>query len=127
MVKRFVAYEGSEFTIEWYYNQHGKSSALEYFEKLTRSSKKKIAHLFFALGDAGKIYNKEKFRHEGNQIYALKTSQDRFLCFFFKGSKVILTNAYEKKSKKMPQREKAKALNSRKTYKKRCLEETYYE
>ncbi len=127
MIKKFVAYEGGELTIEWYYNSHGKSVALEYFKKLARSRQKKLAHLFFELGDLGKIYNKEKFRHEGNQIYALKASQDRFLCFFFEGSKIILTNAYEKKSKKMPQREKTKALNARKTYKKRCMEETYYE
>ena len=92
-----MVYEGSEFTIEWYHDLRGKSVALEYFKRLARNCQKKLAPLFFELGDLGKIYNKTKFRHEGNQIYALKASQDRFLCFFFEGSKIILTNAYEKK------------------------------
>lgn len=50
-----------------------------------------------------------------------------FLCFFFDGAKVIITNAYEKKSAKMPQREKLKALNAKKDYIKRCKQEEYYE
>ena len=127
MVKRVVAYVGNEFTIEWYFDEQDKSIALEYFKRLDRSRQKKFAQLLYALGDVGKIFNKEKFRHEGNQIYAIKTSQDRFLCFFFDGSKIILTNAYEKKSQKMPQREKNKALNARKIYKRRCSEGTYDE
>ncbi len=47
--------------------------------------------------------------------------------FFFDGSKIILTNAYEKKTAKMPQREKTKALNIKRDYKKRYSEGTYYE
>ena len=127
MIKKLMAYEGSEFTIEWYFNEQDKSIALKYYNGLALSRKKKLVHLFYELGDLGKIYNKKKFRHEGHQIYAIKASKDRFLCFFFDGSKIILTNAYEKKSKKMPQREKTKALNTRKAYKKRCNEGTYYE
>ena len=127
MIKKFVAHAGSEFTIEWYFNERDKSAALEYYKGLTRSRKKKLIHLLFELGDIGKVYNKEKFRHEGDQIYALKASQDRFLCFFFEGSKIIMTNAYEKKRQKMPQKEKVKALNARKNYTKRCSEGIYYE
>jgi len=74
----------------------------------------------------GKIFNEEKFRYEGNQIYALKTSPDRFLCFFFEGSKVIVTNAYEKKTAKMPPSEKEKSLKAKEDYIKRYKGETYY-
>jgi len=127
MTKKLVAYKGSKFTIEWYFSNRGKSDALKYFEKLSPSRKKKFFYLLDALSNLGKIFNKEKFRHEGDQIYAIKASPDRFLCFFFEGSKIIITNAYEKKSAKMPKREKEKALNAKKDYKKRYSEGIYYE
>ncbi len=85
---KFLAYKGSEFTIEWYFDDRCKSDALAYFKSLPTGRKKKLIHLLCLLGDIGKIFNKEKFRYEGNQIYALKPSPDRFLCFFFDGSKV---------------------------------------
>jgi len=127
MTNKFIAHKGSEVIIEWYFNERGESSALKYFEKLSTSRRKKIVHLWYLLGGGVPRLNKEKFRYEGNKIYAIKASQDRFLCFFFDGSKIIMTNAYEKKSAKMPKRVKEKALNARKSYKKRCQEGTYYE
>ncbi len=126
MAVKYVAYQGDKFTIEWYFDRRGKSQAFEYFEKLPLIRKKKLIHLFYILGDIGKVFNKEKFRYEGNQIYALKPAPDRFLCFFFEGSKVIVTNAYEKKSAKIPIKEKERALKFKEDYKKRCKGETYY-
>jgi len=32
--KEYIAFEGTKFTIEWYFDTKGKSSALEYFESL---------------------------------------------------------------------------------------------
>jgi len=127
MTKEFVAHQGSEVTIEWYFNDLGKGSALKHFEKLPNNRKQKIIQLWRILGGGVRRLNKEKFRHEGHQVYAMKASQDRFLCFFFDGSKIIITNAYEKKSAKMPLREKTKALDARKDYKTRCKKGTYYE
>lgn len=127
MIKQFVAHKGCEITIEWYFNEQGKSSALKYFEKLPANRKKNIVHLWYLLGGGVPRLNKEKFRYEGDQIYAIKASQDRFLCFFFDGAKIIMTNAYEKKSAKMPSQEKAKALKAKNNYQTRCKEGTYYE
>ena len=124
---KYIAYKGTEFTIEWYFNSRDKSEALAYFEALPPDRKKKLAHLFYLLGDIGKIFNEEKFRYEGNQIYALKSSEDRFLCFFFDGSKIIVTNAYEKKSAKMPFREKERALKAKNDYIKRRKGGNYYD
>ena len=98
MKQIYIVYEGSKFTIEWYYNSSGKSNPKDYFEELTADRQKKFFYLLRHLGDKGKIFNIEKFRYEGNQIYAIKPAPDRFLCFFFEGSKIIVTNAYEKKS-----------------------------
>ncbi len=125
MHKKFIAYKGKEFTIEWYFDRREKSIALEYFENCTKERKKKIFKLFELIGDYGKIFNKEKFRNEGDQIYAFKSSPDRFLCFFFEGSKIIITNAFEKKTDKMPITEKEKALRYRADYINRLREGTY--
>ena len=94
---------------------------------LKNQEKDKIVELFRLMGDEGEIKNIRKFRHEGDQIYAFKSSFDRFFCFFFDDSKVIVTNACEKKSDKMPPNEKAKALKFRSDYRKRCTVGKYYE
>jgi len=126
MKEKLVAYCGKKFTLEWYCDDQEKSEVYEYFIALTHDRKKKLIHLFYLLGDNGKIFNEEKFRNEGDQIYALKTTDDRFLCFFFDGAKVIITNAYEKKTAKMPQREKQRALKAKAAYIKRCKDGDYY-
>lgn len=126
MKREFVVYRGKFLTIEWYFDAQGRSAALAYFEDLPSDRQKRIDHLFKVLGDFGKIFNLEKFRYEGDQIYALKAAEDRFLCFFFSGSKVIITNAYEKKSMKMPVREKQKALLYKAAYRERCQKGVYY-
>lgn len=74
-----------------------------------------------------KIYNTTKFRYEGDAIYVFKIDQDRYFSFFCKDKKIIITNAYTKKTQKMPQKEKAKALITRKNYIERCQKGTYYE
>jgi hypothetical protein len=127
MKKKIIAYEGKEYIIEWYFNDREKSEAFNYFESLSDDRQKKFARLLLLLGDSGKIFNQEKFRYEGDQIYVFKPSPDRFFCFFFDGSKVIITNAYEKKSAKMPTKEKEKALKAKENYIKRVKGETYYD
>ena len=127
MKESFTVYCGNKFTLEWYFDAQGTSQAFEYFTGLTRDRQKKIIHLFCLLGDIGKIFNEEKFRHEGDQIYALKASADRFLCFFFDGAKIIITNAYEKKTAKMPPNEKKQALKTKNDYIKRSNDGDYYD
>lgn len=127
MKKKYVAYIGQAFTLEWYFSAAGKSCALEYFQNLPAGRQNKILHCFMLLGEVGKIHNKEKFCYEGDQIFAIKASEDRFLCFFFLESKIIITNAYQKQSMKMPQGEKQRSLRSKTDYIKRCKEGRYYD
>ena len=126
-MKKFIAHKGEKYTIEWYFDARGRSSALEYFQDLPLRRKKKLIHLLYVLGVIGKIFNKEKFRYEGDQVYVIKPSPDRFLCFFYDGAKIIITNAYVKKIAKMPIKEKKKALKSKADYMKRYKGGTYYE
>ena len=127
MDKKFIVYEGREFTIEWYYDERGKSPALEYFVELPLERKKKALFLFKTIGDLGEILNIEKFRNEGDQIYAFKPMPDRFLYFFIKDSKIIITNAFHKKSQKLPISEKERALKYRESYIERVKKGKYYE
>lgn len=96
MIKEFIVYAGAEFTIEWYYNDQGKSPAKTYFDNLSRERQLDAMKLFMAMARVGKILNITKFRHEGDGIFAFKPKPDRFLCFFFAGKKIIITNAFEK-------------------------------
>lgn len=80
-----------------------KSSSKEYYQELSTNQKDKIFHLITVLADVSKIFNKQKFRSEPGQIYAFKAFQDRLLCFFFEGSKVIITNGFSKKQIRCPQ------------------------
>lgn len=127
MEKKNVVYEGSKFTVEWYFNSNGRSLAQEFFLELTVAQRDKLLFLVRLLADKGKIFNKEKFMHEGDQIYALKSDQARFLCFFFEGSKIIITNGFIKKQNKIPLRELEKALVSRDDFKTRQWEGTWYD
>ncbi len=127
MKKEFVIYKGKFFTLEWYFNSRGKSAVLEYFNELSLDRKKKLLKLIETMGDVGQIFNKEKFRNEGDQIYAFKPVPDRFLCFFVKGSKIIITNAFEKKTDKLSPTEKDKALKFRDDYLNRVDDGSYYD
>ena len=123
----YIAYEGEKFTIEWYFTENKNCPALDYFEGLSNDRKRSVFQLFQLMGDLGEIRNKTKFRNEGDKIYAFKPQPDRFLCFFMKGKKIIVTNAFEKKSQKLPKKEKDKALKLKKDYQSRLNEGIYYE
>lgn len=121
-----IAYKGRCFTIEWYFDDRGNSKVLDYFTTLPIEEKNKLLYLFQMMGDFGKIWNQQKFNAEGDQIYAFKPMPHRFLSFFFTGSKIIVTNAFEKKQQKLPAREKEKALLYRKDYEDRVKKGAYY-
>lgn len=122
-----IAYEGSEFTIEWYFDRKERSQALEYFLEQPEGKQRKLLNLFRLMGDHGKIFDKTKFRNEEDGIYAFKPQPDRYLCFFFRGKKIIVTNAFLKKTQKLSQGEKEQALKVYHDYEKRVKEGTYYE
>jgi hypothetical protein len=127
MDKKYIVYEGEVYTIEWYLDDRGKSQAKEYYKELSEERRDKFFKLAKLLANMGKIFNREKFRSEDDKIYAFKPQPDRFLCFFFQGSKVIVTNAFEKKTDKLSPREKERALRAREDYIIRCKEGTYYD
>ena len=126
-MKEYVAYKGTKFTIEWYYSQKGESQALDFFNDLSATEQQKFFHLVKRMGDFGFISDKTKFRNEDDGIYAFKPQPNRFLSFFFEGRKIIITNAFVKKSQKLKKQDKNIALYARNDYLKRVKENTYYD
>ena len=114
--KNCVIYEGPQFTIKWYYDINGKSVALDFFEDASENLQDKFLLLIKRMGDFGKIYDIEKFRNEGDGIYAFKPQPDRYLAFFTEGKEIIVTNGFKKKKDKLPKNEKDLALRFRNDY-----------
>ena len=111
-----LIYEGDYYKVEWYFDDTGYSQAYEYFLKVSPVQKRKFLILVKKIADFGTIYDKTKFRNEGDNIYAFKPQPDRYLCFFFTGKKIIVTNAFQKKSDKLPPNEKATAIKKMVSY-----------
>ena len=123
----YIAYKGIAFTIEWYFDEEQESQALTYFENLSSQQQDKLLYLFKRIGDFGKISDITKFRFEEDKIYAFKPQPDRFLCFFHTGKKIIVTNAFYKKTDKLPKSEKLTALKHKNDYELRVKKGEYYE
>ena len=126
-MKQYLIYQGQAFRLEWYWDESGHAQALEYFNHLDDVQKAKALSLFVRMGDIGKIFDETKFRNEGDKIYAFKPMPDRFLSFFTIGKLMIVTNAFVKKSDKMPKEEKSRALRNMIDYKRRIANGTYYQ
>jgi hypothetical protein len=122
----YIAYRGKRFVLEWYHDRRYRSPSLDYFNALTVDEKVKVLQLFKRMGDVGEIHDKTKFNYEGDHIYAFKPNADRFLCFFFKGKKIVITNAFRKKQPKLPLNEKYKALKYKVDYEVRVNGGDYY-
>lgn len=106
MDKEYVVYEGPEFTIEWYYNERGKSQAKTYFDVLSRDRKLEAFELFMTMAKVGKILNITKFRHEGDGIFMLLSpSPTAFFVFSLWARKLSL---------RMPGRRKRTSCHLRK-------------
>ena len=117
--KSCLIYRGSVFSIKWYYDTNGKSSAYRYFEDASEDLQNKFLILVKKMGDFGKIYDITKFRNEGDGIYAFKPQPDRYLSFFTDGREIIVTNGFRKKTDKLPKVEKDLTMKHRNDYLKR--------
>jgi len=111
-----VIYSGIYFSVEWYYDEDGYSQAYEYFLLTDELQKRKFLILVKRIADFGRIFDFTKFRNEGNDIYAFKPQPDRYLAFFVTGKKIIVTNAFCKRTDKLPQTEKDLALKYKNNY-----------
>jgi len=102
-----LAYDGEVFSIEFYVAEDGSVPAQDWLDSQSIKMQQKFAALFTMLGDAGKVYNEQKFKHltGTDQLFEFKADQGRVLCFFFIGKRVVLTHGFLKKSDKTPKSE----------------------
>jgi len=111
-----IVYKGQCFSVEWFYDSTGYSQAYEYYETTSLAQKRKFFILVKRIAEFGKIMDKTKFRNEGDDIYAFKPKPDRYLCFFIKGKKIVITNAFCKRVDKLPKNEKEKSIKNKELY-----------
>lgn len=123
----YIAYSGRFYDIEWFFDSSGYSQSYEYVMKLSPKFQQKLFYLFKRIADDGKISDKTKFVYEGDKIYAFKPQPYRFLAFFIRGKKIIVTNAFRKQTNKIPRQEKELSLKCYKDYLKRIENGKYYE
>jgi len=99
-----------------YVRQNGESPADRFIEQLVKKERVLIIRWIKGFSEAGQIRNTERFNNEGDGIFAFKGFQARVLCFFLPNSSkktIILTHGYMKKSDRLPQRQKDRALEIR--------------
>ena len=107
-----LIYEGNYYSVDWFFDEKGNSQAYDYFLKSSDVQKRRFLILVKKIADFGVIFDKTKFRNEDDGIYAFKPQPDRYLCFFFSGKKIIVTNGFRKKTDRLPVSEKATALKN---------------
>jgi phage-related protein len=125
----YIFYQGEKFQVEFYFTETGEMPAKEYLEKESLGVQVKLAALVKYIADHGILFNRTKFRKVDSKenIFEFKPVDHRFFSFFYEGKKIIITNAYRKKSQKVSKRDLDKAKNVKKTYTNRLKEGVYYE
>ena len=126
-------YNGKYFTVEFYQDLEKNIPALDYYEELTKKERARFFALIEKLANSpyGKFLPEHMYRVEDpeNSIYALKFDNNRYLNFTTIDRKIIITNGFKKKTRKLGKREKEAlsfAIKAKRDYIKRVKEDTYY-
>ena len=125
----YIFYQGEKLQVEFYFTETGEMPAKKYLEKESLEVQVKLAALVKYIADHGRLFNKTKFRKVDSKenIFEFKPLDHRFFSFFYEGEKIIITNAYRKKSQKVSKRDLEKARNMKMAYTNRLKEGVYYE
>jgi phage-related protein len=127
--EEYIFYQGEKFQVEFYFTESGEIPAKEYLDKEPLEVQVKLATLVKRIAEYGKLFDKTKFRKLDSKenIFEFKPLGHRFFSFFYEGKKIIITNAYRKKSQKVNKRDLEKAKNMKIAYTDRLKEGAYYE
>ena len=125
----YIFYQGEKFQIEFYFTKTGKIPAKEYLEKESLDVQVKLSALVKHIADHGRLFDITKFRKVDSKdnIFEFKPVDHSFFSFFYKGRKIIITNACMKKSQKVSKGDLEKARNMKKAYTDRLKGSIYYE
>jgi phage-related protein len=116
MIAVETLYEGTAFAILAMVRD-GRNAVVEFLrDDLQQTERAKVMALLEYVAEHGPPLNEEKFRHEGNGIYALKTSAVRLYGFFDGQRRIVLTHGFKKHArggKKVQAREREHAERMR--------------
>ncbi len=126
--QEYIFYQGERFQVEFYFTETARLPAKESLEKTSLQVKIKLAALVKYVADVGEILDIRKFRlvDHKERLYEFKPLGHRFFNFFCEGRKIIITNAYMKKSRRTDRNELKKAISMKKDYTRRINGGTYY-
>ncbi|MBA7494503.1 hypothetical protein ES702_05079 [subsurface metagenome] len=126
--EEYIFYQGERFQVEFYFTETARLPAKESLEKTSLQVKIKLAALVKYVADVGEILDIRKFRlvDRKERLYEFKPLGHRFFNFFCEGRKIIITNAYMKKSRRTDRNELRKAISMKKDYARRIKGGTYY-
>lgn len=109
----------ANYTCFYYTTELGKSPVEEFIDSLDSKTQTKFFFKKGLLEEFGPRLPQPHAKHIGNGIYELrfegKEGAIRVLYFFHKND-IIFTNGFKKKTTKIPQREKALAIERRKLF-----------
>jgi phage-related protein len=96
----------------------GRNAVVEFLrDDLQQTERAKVMALLEYVAEHGPPLNEEKFRNEGNGVYALKTSAVRLYGFFDGQRRIVLTHGFKKHARggqkvQMREREQAERMRS---------------
>lgn len=107
-------------TCYYYLTESNKSPVKEFIDSLDFKSQRKFFFVKDLLEEFGHRLPTPHAKYIGNEIFELRfrgqEGHIRVLYFFFHQDKAIFTNAFVKKSKRIPREQKDLAIERRKSY-----------
>lgn len=104
----------------YYVTESGKCPVKDFIDSLDSSSQRKFFFVKSLLEEFGHKLPQPHAKYVGDEIFELRFKGQegniRVLYFFFHRDKVIFTNGFIKKSAKLPEKEKALAIERRKAF-----------
>lgn len=104
----------------YYVTESGKSPVKDFIDSLDSSGQRKFFFAKSLLEEFGHRLPQPHAKYIGDEIFELRfkgqEGQIRVLYFFFHQDRVIFTNGFIKKSAKLPEKEKALAIERRKSF-----------
>lgn len=92
------------------------SEVAKLYQTLLEKEKRTLTAKINSIAENGVPKNIEKFRHEGDGIFAIKQNQIRIYCFFDHDKMIVLTHGFIKKSQKADPKQLNKAVRIREKY-----------
>lgn len=103
-----------KFTVEFYTSENGKQPVKDFLDSLDKNTRSKVLGAIEVLKEYGTELRAPITKSIGNGLFELrvkfKTIAVRNLFFFYSGQRIILTNGFIKKDRKLPLKEKKLAL-----------------